>query len=54
MTKPFDGAISTFYEKHAPADMRASIDTANKKDIVDPKGAMPLAREAQSSGFAKT
>lgn len=36
MTKPFDGAISTFYEKHAPADMRASIDTANKKDIVDP------------------
>lgn len=34
MTKPFDGAISTFFEKSAPDDVRAAIKDVGKKDIV--------------------
>jgi polyphosphate kinase 2 len=36
MTKPFDGAISKFYEAEAPADLRDAIANADKKDIIDP------------------
>ncbi|MFK5996821.1 MAG: polyphosphate kinase 2 [Rhodobacterales bacterium] len=33
--KPFDGAISTFFEKDAPADIRKTIITGRKQDILD-------------------
>ncbi len=36
MTKPFDGAISNFYETQAPAEIRDAIANAGKKDILDP------------------
>jgi polyphosphate kinase 2 len=36
MTKPFDGAISTYYQKHAPQNIRDAISDAGKKDILDP------------------
>ena len=36
MALPFDGAISTFFEEKAPADIRTAIETAGKKDILDP------------------
>ncbi len=35
MQKPFDGAITTFYEKTAPAALRKAIQTADKDDILD-------------------
>jgi len=35
MTKPFDGAISKFYETEAPAAIRDAIANAGKKDILD-------------------
>ena len=35
MNKPFDGAITKFFEDDAPADLRKSIETAKKKDILD-------------------
>ncbi len=34
MTLPFDGAISTFFEKTAPDDIREAIENSNKKDIL--------------------
>lgn len=36
MTKPFDGAITKFYENDAPDDIRQAIQTADKKDIINP------------------
>ena len=36
MSLPFDGAISDFYEHHAPADIRAIIRTAGKDDLINP------------------
>lgn len=36
MTKPFDDAISKFYETQAPASIRTAIADAGKKDILDP------------------
>jgi len=33
---PFDGAISSFYENDAPADVRKAIKDAGKKDILSP------------------
>ncbi|PIB24579.1 polyphosphate kinase 2 [Amylibacter kogurei] len=35
MQKPFDGAISAFYENEAPDSIRKSIQTASKKEILD-------------------
>ncbi|GHA42922.1 polyphosphate kinase 2 [Amylibacter ulvae] len=35
MQKPFDGAISAFYENEAPDDIRKSIQSASKKEILD-------------------
>lgn len=34
MTKPFDGAISKFFQKDAPKDIRKAIENAGKKDIL--------------------
>ena len=34
MGKPFDGAISTFFESEAPEDIRAAIRAGGKKDIL--------------------
>jgi polyphosphate kinase 2 len=36
MTLPFDGAISSFFENDAPADIRAAIETAGKNKILSP------------------
>lgn len=36
MSLPFDGAISTFFEKDAPAEIREAIESADKKEILDP------------------
>lgn len=36
MTKPFDGAISTFFEKDAPEDIRQAIVNAKKNRPLDP------------------
>ncbi len=36
MTKPFDGAISTFFEEEAPDPVRQAIKDGSKKDILDP------------------
>lgn len=33
--KPFDGAISAFYEKDAPADVRKAIETTAKNNVLD-------------------
>jgi polyphosphate kinase 2 len=35
MELPFDGAISTFYNDHAPQDIRNAIQRAEKGDILD-------------------
>ncbi|GLQ34473.1 polyphosphate kinase 2 [Amylibacter marinus] len=35
MTKPFDGAISTYFTQHAPDDVRNAIRTAEKNQILD-------------------
>lgn len=35
MSKPFDGAISTFFETKAPRDIRKAIEKAGKDDILD-------------------
>ena len=34
MTKPFDAAITRFFEKEAPKDIRRAIETSKKKDIL--------------------
>lgn len=34
MTLPFDGAISEFFEKEAPEDVRSAIEEASKNDIL--------------------
>ena len=36
MTLPFDGAISDFFETRAPDDIRATLKTAGKSDILTP------------------
>ncbi|MEL6617466.1 MAG: polyphosphate kinase 2 [Pseudomonadota bacterium] len=36
MTLPFDGAISDFFETRAPDDIRATLKTADKSDILTP------------------
>jgi polyphosphate kinase 2 len=49
MTKPFDGAISDFYEKHAPTDIQSAIADADKKDILDPS--YPYDRAMRTSDY---
>lgn len=49
MTKPFDGAISKFYENDAPADIRNAIADAGKKDILDPS--YPYDRAMRTSDY---
>jgi len=36
MKLPFDGAISAFYEKHAPKEIREAVKDGAKRDILDP------------------
>ena len=36
MSLPFDGAISRYYEKEAPKEIREAIRDGDKKDILDP------------------
>ncbi len=36
MTLPFDGAITSYFQEKAPADVRAAIEAADKNDILDP------------------
>jgi polyphosphate kinase 2 len=36
MSLPFDGAISRYYEKEAPKEVREAIRDGEKKDILDP------------------
>jgi len=36
MTKPFDGAITRFFEEDAPKDVREAIRDADKKNVLDP------------------
>ena len=36
MTLPFDGAITKFFENEAPVEMRNAIQSAGKKDILNP------------------
>ncbi len=36
MSLPFDGAISRYFEEQAPQDVRAAIERAGKRDILDP------------------
>ena len=36
MSLPFDGAISRYYEKEAPKEVREAIREGEKKDILDP------------------
>jgi polyphosphate kinase 2 len=35
--KPFDGAVSRFVEKEAPAEIREALKRAGKRDILDPR-----------------
>lgn len=37
MEKPFDGAISRFFENDAPKDVQRAISEGGKKDIIDPE-----------------
>ncbi|KKM72054.1 hypothetical protein LCGC14_1424340 [marine sediment metagenome] len=41
MTLPFDGAISRFYEKEAPDDLRDRIASAGRKQIIAPDWPYP-------------
>ena len=36
MSKPFNGAISAFFETEAPADIRQAIMAADKDEIINP------------------
>ena len=41
MTKPFDGAISSFFEQDAPADVRRAITSQRKGKILNPQYPYP-------------
>lgn len=49
MTLPFDGAISRFYQKEAPADVRQAIVDGAKKDILTDD--FPYARWMKKSDY---
>ena len=43
MKKPFDGAISRYFEQDAPAEVRAQIVNGGKKDVLNPAYPYPRA-----------
>lgn len=49
MKLPFDGAISAFYNDPAHADLRQAIETAGKKQVLDP--AYPYPERMKSSEY---
>lgn len=51
MTLPFDGAISAFYEKDAPEEIRAAIESGNKDDILSPS--YPYREEMSGKHYQK-
>ncbi|NIY99845.1 polyphosphate kinase 2, partial [Salipiger sp. HF18] len=51
MTLPFDGAISAFYEKDAPEEVRAAIESGNKDDILSPS--YPYREEMSGKHYQK-
>ena len=48
--KPFDGAISKYFEKGAPKEIRKAIEKAGKNDLIDP--AYPFRKELDSDDYA--
>ncbi|MEM6939209.1 MAG: polyphosphate kinase 2 [Pseudomonadota bacterium] len=55
MQKPFYGAISAFFERDAPADIRAAITNADKNDIITQSYPHPkrLSRKRYEKDYAK-
>lgn len=49
MTLPFDGAISHFFEKDAPGEVRKAIQDAKKKDILSPS--YPYGKGLESEAY---
>jgi polyphosphate kinase len=49
MSLPFDGAISEFFETHAPAPIREAIRAAGKDDLINP--AYPYATEMSGKSY---
>ena len=49
MKKPFDGAISHYFETDAPADIRARIVNGGKKDVLNP--AYPYPRTLKNKDY---
>jgi len=50
--KPFDGAISEFYEKHAPADVQQAVAAGKKGEILNPK--YPYAKRMRRKRYQRT
>lgn len=55
MDLPFDGAISAFYADTAPEDVRARLQGASRKDILDPSFPYPtrLDRDTYDTAMAR-
>jgi polyphosphate kinase len=51
MSLPFDGAISDFFNVHAPAELRAAIQAAGKDDLINP--AYPYATEMSTKSYER-
>ncbi|OZB18595.1 MAG: polyphosphate kinase 2 [Rhodobacterales bacterium 34-62-10] len=51
MSLPFDGAISTFFENHAPDHIREAIRAAGKDDLINPD--YPYATEMSGKAYDK-
>ena len=49
MSLPFDGAISDFFDNHAPEEIRAAIRAAGKDDLINP--AYPYATEMSTKAY---
>lgn len=49
MSLPFDGAISTFARKTAPADIRKALEGADKRDMLSPS--FPYPRQMEKSDY---
>jgi polyphosphate kinase len=49
MSLPFDGAISDFFDKHAPDHIRAAIKDAGKDDLINPD--YPYATEMSGKSY---
>lgn len=52
MTLPFDGAISAFFEKEAPEDIKDAIKDARKNSVLDP--GYPYAKRMGKSEYEDT